>query len=244
MGNKPPGERTGSNAALRHVEASATEDRRRAPHPEWVQMYRHGIPSPKIAADAGAAESTVRYHLHIAAQAEPSIREEHKAARGPVTRNSPAGVRNMNDTVAFYESERRLPSTKGSSARERAVGVWIHRRRQDALDGTLSPIYREGLSVVPDWDRPPTRKADDEARWHQRLAEVAAYRAAGNDWPRHQKADTKAERVLGVWLHTQRIKFRREELDQGKESLLNAVLPGWRIGRARAGRFTRAASSR
>jgi transposase len=140
-----------------------TEARRKAPHPEWVQMYRQGIPSPKIAAEAGAAESTVRYHLHLAVQAEPSIREEHKAASGTVTRNSPAGVRNMNDIIAFYKAERRLPSTHSASSRDRAMAVWLHRRRQEAVDGTISPIYKEGLSVIPDWDRPSTRKADDEA---------------------------------------------------------------------------------
>jgi hypothetical protein len=37
------------------------------------------------------------------------------------------------------------------------------------------------------------RKADDEARWHERLAEVIEL-AAGNDWPRHMKADTEQER--------------------------------------------------
>lgn len=135
-------------------------------------MYRQGIPSPKIAAEAGAAESTVRYHLHLAVQADPSLREEHKAATGTVTRNSPAGVRNMNDTIAFYQAEGRLPSTHSASARERAMAVWLHRRRHAADQGTLSPIYKEGLSVIPGWDRPSTRKADDEARWHHRLAEL------------------------------------------------------------------------
>jgi hypothetical protein len=45
-------------------------------------MYRAGIPSPKIAINKGMAESTVRYHLHLAVQAEPQLRIEHKAALG------------------------------------------------------------------------------------------------------------------------------------------------------------------
>lgn len=220
-----------------------TEVKRRAPHPEWVQMYRQGIPSPKIAAEAGAAESTVRYHLHLAVQAEPAIREEHKAAAGSVTRNSPAGFRNMKDVVALYVEEGRLPSTHSGSARERAAAVWLHRRRQEAAEGHLSPIYKEGLSIIPGWDRPSTRKADDEARWHQRLTEVVMYRAEGKDWPRHKQADTERERLLGVWLHSQRIKYRRSELDQDKEAVLNTVLPGWPTGRKRAGRFTRVGRS-
>jgi hypothetical protein len=51
-----------------------------APHSEWVQMYRQGISSSKVAADAGVAETMVRYHLAIAAKQEPTLRAEHKAA--------------------------------------------------------------------------------------------------------------------------------------------------------------------
>lgn len=213
--------------------ALITEIKRSAPHPEWVQMYRQGIPSPKIAAGAGVAASTVRYHLQIAAQADPAIRIEHKAATRPLTRNSPAGARNMSDTIAFYEAEGRLPTTSGATARERAMGVWLHRRREEAAQGILSPSYRQGLGVIPGWEKASTRKADDEARWHNRLAEVIHYRTDGNDWPRHKKADTEQERLLGVWLHIQRIKHRRNQLDQNKEARLNEHLPGWRSGRVR-----------
>jgi len=57
--------------------------------------------------------------------------------------------------------------------------------------------------------------------------------AAGSDWPRHKKTDTEEERVLGMWLHIQRMKYRRNELDQDNEARLNAMLPRWRDGRAR-----------
>lgn len=209
-----------------------TQMKHRAPNPEWVQMYQRGIPSAKIAAEAGVAVSTVRYHLRMAAQAVPSIRDEHKASAGSVIRNTPAGVRNMNDTVALYKAEGRLPSTGAASARERALGVWLYRRRQDYAQGTLSALYREGLSVIPGWNNPSTRKVEDEARWHRRLAEVRQYMGRGNDWPRHKKADTEEERILGVWLHVQRIKHRNHGLDHNKEARLNAALPGWRWGRA------------
>lgn len=49
---------------------------RRAPDPEFVQMYRQGIPAPKIAAATGLAASTVRYHLHLAAREEPGLRDQ------------------------------------------------------------------------------------------------------------------------------------------------------------------------
>lgn len=39
---------------------------------------------------------------------------------------------------SLYKAEGRLP-TKGGSARERALGIWLHRRRQEAAQGVLSP---------------------------------------------------------------------------------------------------------
>ena len=216
-----------------------TEVKRPAPHPAWVQMYMQGMPSPAIAAAAGVGKSTVRYHLHIAAQAVPSIRDEHRAAAGAPGQPSGAGLRNLEDIIALYKTEGRLPSVNGPSPRERTLWVWLQRRRQDADRGALSPIYREGLSAIPGWDQQPGRKAKDEARWHQRLAELKDYMAAGNDWPRHKKTTSEQERMLGIWLHTQRMKHRSRQLDHDKEARLNSDLPGWLAGRVR-GRKPRA----
>ena len=95
--------------------------------------------------------------------------------------------------------------------------------------------YREALATIPGWDRPSTRKADDAARWQQRLEEIASLRDADGEWPRHQKIDNRAERTLGVWLHTQRMDRRAGKLSPEKESLLNERLQGWRDGRGHCG---------
>jgi hypothetical protein len=210
--------------------------KRSAPDPEWVQMYRQGLTTPKIAAGAGVAETTVRYHLAIAAGLQPFIRDEHRDAVTIPPRITSAGRQNLEDILDLYDAEGRLPTTSGSSARERALGVWLHRRRQEAAQGVLSPVYREALDVIPGWHHPSTKKTDDEARWKQRLAEVADSLAGGNDWPRHNKTDIKEERVLGVWLHIQRINHRAGRLDPAKEAQLNAVIPGWRQGRTKGRR--------
>jgi hypothetical protein len=210
------------------------DQKRTAPHPEWVQMYRQGLTTAKIAAAAGVGQSTVRYHLAIAAAAEPSIRTANRnAARTtPATRVTAEGLQNLQDTVALYRAEGRLPSTKSPSARERALATWLTRRRQDHDHGTLSPTYSNGLKQIPGWEQ-RTRKDDDQRRWNERLEELNGYIAAGNNWPRHKKTDTEEERVLGMWLHIQRTKYRRNELDQDKEKRLNTRLPGWRDGRTR-----------
>jgi hypothetical protein len=61
--------------------------------------------------------STVRYHLHLAVRAGPGIPAEIKAAMN-VTRVSPIGLRNLNDTVAFYEAKGRLPTKRPASDKE------------------------------------------------------------------------------------------------------------------------------
>jgi hypothetical protein len=55
----------------------------------------------------------------------------------------------------------------------------------------------------------------------------------GNDWPQHKGTETDQERTLGVWLHSQRMKHLRRELDPDKETQLNTDLPGWQAGRVR-----------
>lgn len=57
-------------------------------------------------------------------------------------------------------------------------------------------------------------------------------REAGGDWPRHQKTPDADERVLGVWLHGQRINYKQRKMAAEKEALLNEHLPGWREGQA------------
>ena len=206
--------------------------RRQAPDPEWVQMYRQGVPVARIAVLAGAAEATVRYHLQIAARAEPSLRGEHaRTVQRPAKKLDERGLKNVADIVALYRAEGRLPSSKSASMRERSLESWLAAKRQQSQKGTLSPAYRDELREIPGWDTPRRQKEQREELWNQRLAELLAYRAAGNDWPLHKEATSEQERLLGVWLHSQRITYRDGTLRPDREQRLDAKLPGWRQGR-------------
>lgn len=115
-------------------------------------------------------------------------------------------------------------------------------RRQDpglepahhAATATMAgdPAHREGLARVPGWEGSP-RAAADEARWHDRLAQLVDFRAGGNDWPRHHDYASDREHTLGVWIHAQRYKHRRGDLGPEKAALLDAAVPGWQTGRTR-----------
>jgi hypothetical protein len=96
----------------------------------------------------------------------------------------------------------------------------------------LAPAYLEALAVLPGWRGTP-RAAAEKARWQPLLTALVAFRASGQDWPRHKATVTGEEHELGVWLHTQRFRQRRDELDSAKVQALDAAAPRWRTGRTR-----------
>ncbi|UKA56679.1 helicase associated domain-containing protein (plasmid) [Arthrobacter sp. FW305-BF8] len=210
-----------------------TRRRTRAPNAEWVLMYRGGLTRSRIAALTRAPAATVGYHLSVALGMDPGLQAAHEKAAGPPPMQvSGQGLARMRQFVALVRETGRYPSRTAKDADERRLASWLERRRRDAAAGTLAPAYRDGLADLPEWQRPP-RSVADEARWQDRLAALVRYRAAGHDWPRHKSVVAGEEHDLGVWLHVQRQKARRGELEPAKAGALDEVLPGWRSGRQR-----------
>ncbi|PVZ52239.1 helicase associated domain-containing protein [Arthrobacter sp. H-02-3] len=207
---------------------------RRAPDAEWVLMYRLGLSRRRIAALVRAEPATVGYHLVIARRQDPGLEAKHQAAAGaaPVPHPSPADLARLDELIAWVEAEGRLPSDRSGQRSERSMARWLAARRREAAEGILDPAYRDGLAHVPGW-LGTRRESEDEARWHHRLAQLEDFRHEGNDWPRHKECDSEREHALGVWIHTQRYKNRRGELDPVKVKLLDAAVPGWQAGRTR-----------
>jgi hypothetical protein len=207
---------------------------RRAPDAEWVLMYRLGLSRPRIAALVRAQPAAVGYHLVIARREDPGLEAEHQAAAGaaPVPHPAPTDLARMDELIAWVKTERRLPRDRSGQRSERSMARWLSGRRREAAEGTLDPAYRDGLAQVPGW-LGNRREAEDEARWHHRLAQLVDFRHEGNDWPRHKEFDSEREHTLGVWIHTQRYKNRRGELDPVKVKLLDSAVPGWHTGRTR-----------
>jgi hypothetical protein len=206
---------------------------RGVPNAEWVLMYRGGLTRSRIATLTRTATSTVNHHLSAAVAADPALQAAHeKAADQALPQPGPSGLARMRKLVVMVQEAGRYPSRTAKDAAERTLASWLGRRRNDAVAGTLAPAYRDGLAVLPDWQRPP-RAVADEARWRDRLTALAEYRAAGHDWPLHKTSVTGVEHELGVWLHSQRQKARRGELDPAKTAALDTAVPGWRAGRQR-----------
>lgn len=198
-------------------------------------MYRRGLSRTQIANLVGASSSKVGYHLTIARRLDPGLVLEHKSFASAATRVSGDSIFRMNELIEFVTQEGRYPSSKAASPHERVLGQWLLRRRHDFATGSLAPAFREGLQTLPGWEIDP-RALTNEFRWQERLAALVNYRAQGQEWPRHKKTASEDEHTLGVWLHTQRHKLRRRELDQTKVEALDRSLPGWREGRRRGRR--------
>jgi hypothetical protein len=153
------------------------------PNAEWVLMYRGGLTRARIAALTRAPIATVGYHLAVAVAADPGLQAVHDqaAAKAPL-RVSPQGLARMRELVAMVHETGRYPSRTAQEVGERTLASWLDRRRDDDAAGTLAPAFRDGLAVLPDWQRPP-RAVADEARWQDRLKALAEYRAAGMTGP-------------------------------------------------------------
>jgi hypothetical protein len=195
-------------------------------------MYRRGLTRGKIADLTGAAPATVGYHLGLGRTQDPGLQNEHDAAARKRTPPTAQGLKRLKQLVALVQETGRYPSASSDYVSDRTLAAWLQRRRREAADGTLSPAYHRGMAVLQGWRGTP-RAVADEARWQARLSALADYRASGQDWPRHKATVTGDEHELGVWLHTQRVKQRRGELDPAKAQALDTAAPGWRTGRPR-----------
>lgn len=138
----------------------------------------------------------------------------------------------MDEIIAWITTEGRFPRENSQDKEEGSMARWLSDRRREAAEGTLQPAYCVGLARVPGWALGP-RAAADEARWHDRLAQLSNFRAEGNDWARHHDYASELEHVLGVWIHAQRQKHRRGNLDAEKVRLLDDIVSGWQTGRTR-----------
>jgi hypothetical protein len=205
---------------------------RRAPDTEWVLMYRLGLSRKRIAALVRVHPALVGYHLVIARRQGPGLEAAHHAATVAKPRPSPRSLARIDEVITWIRSEGRLPRDRSEHQEERSMARWLSERRREAAAGSLHPAYRDGLAPAPGWAGNP-RAAADEARWHDRLAQLANFRAEGNDWPRHHDYASEREHTLGVWIHTQRYKHRRGELDPARIKLLDQAVPGWQTGRTR-----------
>jgi hypothetical protein len=138
-----------------------------APEPEWALMYQRDLSRGKIAELTGDPLRIVGYHLILARKLHPGLQAEHQAAGGTSQRVTGQGVERMAQLIVMVQESGRYPSTKAEDNTERALAAWLNRRRKEAREGKLLPVFRDGLSTLPGW-QDQRRIMGDEARWQER----------------------------------------------------------------------------
>jgi Helicase associated domain len=197
------------------------------PAPEWVTLYRQGMTRGQIAKRYGAPISTVGSHLAAARARDPRLALQHQIAAG-TTRASVTtrGLVRMNQLITMVQKSGRYPVRNAQDVSERALAKWLHRRRQDVTNGRLASVFREGLEVLPGWEEVRTKPHD--LIWRQRLAALAAYRASSRELSPQDANPSPEERELLAWVHKQRVRLLRCELDKAKIDALDEIFPDWR----------------
>jgi len=199
-------------------------------HPEWLLMYRKGLPFGLIAKLCKAPRSTVHAYLQRQSELYPELAEEHERNR-PSDRLqhrsvSQSWLGHMEALKAFIDEHGRMPHNGGPADGETALASWLSVQRRKHLEGSLRPEALELLADIPDWNM-SARALDDRQRWHQRLAELQLFLDLEGRSPRYRGYKTEHERILGVWLHGQKQKLTNRLLTIEEVRLLTESAPGW-----------------
>lgn len=197
-------------------------------HPEWDLMYRKGLSVSQISKLCGAGSETVGRYLRGELKKFPDMQAEHEACRPQtkVTQLRSSWLANIKELSAVFEAESRYPTSSDPDPQRRRLGHWLSVQRCAHRDGRLTQAKLDALSELPKWKQ--NQRLDlAQKRWQQRLEELQAFVVERGRWPSLRKAESEAERGLGVWLHAQRQKESRAALSETKSESLEASIPGW-----------------
>jgi hypothetical protein len=196
-------------------------------HPEWDLMYRKGLSVRQIADLCGAVLGTVDRHIRLQKLRDAGLGAEHEANRPVKAR--PIGSlwsQNLEAVSAFHGEHGAFPTSGNDDLDTRRLARWLTLQRSRLKAGSLTPEKLRRLDDLSGWQI-PQRPAIDEKRWQRRLAHLQAFKAEHRRWPRHRKAESDAERVLGVWLHGRRQEASEGRMSSEHQTTLDDTVPGW-----------------
>lgn len=187
-------------------------------------MYARGLSVGLIAELQGTRLSTVKGYIQHRRAENPGLAAQHAAA-APRT-PSDLWRRRLSEMRNFIATHGRYPGIHGGLEGEAQLYGWLSEQRHALVGQTLGWEKMRELGVLGDWVTTDRERARD-ARWRQRLGEVAAFVSEHGRLPRHRTAKNETDRVLGIWLQTQGIEAHHRRLAEWRLEALNEALPGW-----------------
>lgn len=204
---------------------------------EWLLMYRAGLTTARIAEICHTDPRSVRSSISHLKKLTPLLEETHRKNR-PVA--EPTGPRFLRWTQRCEEAEHfvaingRLPLSNAPDPMERSLANWFTAQRKKRARGTIGEARSDLLNRIPGWDTPEQRHRD-EAHWSLRLDQLAKFCAQHHRLPSVHSPLTEHERVLSVWVHSQRVLRTKNQLSAKRYTLLDEAVPEWRKDQRRRG---------
>ncbi|MBM3227889.1 hypothetical protein FJZ27_03450, partial [Candidatus Peribacteria bacterium] len=142
--------------------------------------------------------------------------------------NTPAILREVRERKGWHERYAELvawrrdhpdgwPSEKSKDEQEKSLGVWLREQRGKLRNGELDGGQAEQLRALG------VEPAEKQKSWHERYAELVAWRGDHADgWPSEMSKDAQ-EKSLGMWLSGQRGKLRDGKLEGEQAEQLRAL---------------------
>lgn len=193
-------------------------------HEEWDRMYAAGVPVPRIAELTGSRIGTIHRHLEGRRTIDPDLVVARAAApRGP----SKVWRLHLAELRDFIATHGRYPTIHGTEDHELFLYRWLSDQRKAHLAQALGWAKAREMGILGDWITTDLEREWDR-RWREQLGRVVEFVAEHGRLPRHPKATTETEHVLGIWLATQHHKTHHREILPWRLVAIDIAVPGWR----------------
>ena len=192
-------------------------------------MYAAGINAEKIAEISEEDPEFVRRSIGWLKRKDPQLQTAHEENRTEIPRNilETRWLENCRQTAAIVTALGKIPASTRSNTAEAKAALWLATQRKMHLAGKLAAWQVKELDAIPDWAR-SARSREYEDLWTRRLKELSSFRSLYGRLPRISSPWPDAhEKVLGIWLNSQRVNLRCGQLKDDRRNLLDQSVPDW-----------------
>jgi hypothetical protein len=194
---------------------------------EWLLMYERGLSPERIAELCRTKLRNVQYITSSRDRRDRAFFDRrlvlHDQPSLPRQRPRLTWQQSYDNLAWFVDTMGRLPSQLGSTW-ERQCHGFLYLQRKLHRTGSLTAEQVQLLDRIEGWFVPG--RAPDH--WQQRFDAYLRFMEEKGHQPRSDAPNGTAERVLRIWLWSQRRRVRNGTMPNERIQLLDANIPQWR----------------